>query len=145
MVKHVHIGDLEVPVWFGVVHEPAVEILVITFFMNCCVRGTFPPIRRITLRRAKLVYISAMKFEKETSKSLIVTNNVFAVAGNPNKDAIRFPRQTMMAPRSKSSVLFVFLLTRLRFIDSEPWTLEWWQFIIAKSLRNILLLVLPNV
>lgn len=53
VLLHVHIGDLQIPVWFGVVHKLAVDILVGNCFIDCYARVIFPSIHRITLRKSR--------------------------------------------------------------------------------------------
>lgn len=43
MILHVHMKDLETLVWFGVVKELAVGILVVSSVIDRYVRGIFPP------------------------------------------------------------------------------------------------------
>lgn len=41
ILLHVRLGDLRVEVWFGIVHNLAVDILIGTPFIDCFTRGIF--------------------------------------------------------------------------------------------------------
>lgn len=104
MLLHVHIGDLEVRVWLGVVNKITVDVLVGTFLVIRYDRDIFPSLRRITPENLRPVYISAKERNKETSLNEIVTKDVRTVAENLCKDEIRVARQTVIPPGSESSV-----------------------------------------
>lgn len=72
----VNIPDWVVRVWFGVVHELVIKKLDGNSFINRYLRDIFLSLGILTLRKSRLVFISAFGREDEKSRSPIVTNDV---------------------------------------------------------------------
>lgn len=83
MPLHVWIDYLEVLVWFVVVNELAVHVLVATSFIACSVRKIFPHLHEPTLRHSRPVYFSTMELTNEKSTNAIVTSEGCILTENP--------------------------------------------------------------
>lgn len=141
MLLHEHVGDLDVPVWFGVVNELAVIILVGTSFVNGYVRGIFFSEERITLKNSRPVCIRAMRRKNEKSTNSVVTNDVWPVTGNQNREEICVAGQTVILPRSELSALHMSIMVGLRPTASKPLAQEREQVTVTRGIANILPLV----
>lgn len=69
-------------------------------------------------------------------------NDVCTVTDNPKRNKIREERQTVITPRSHSSVLFLFTMDSLRLIKSKGLVWEREQVIVSRDVPNSLSLVL---
>lgn len=119
MLLHVRIGDLELPVWIGIVNELTVDIPVGTYCIDRHVRRIFVSVRRITLRNSKPVYIGALGRENDEPINAIVSNDVCFFTENSRRRDICIARETVITPRSESTVLIVSTMTGLLLILSK--------------------------
>lgn len=118
MQPHVHMADLVLRLWFGIVNGLAVDILIRNSFMSGYKQRIFPFFRKITFVESKPVYIGLLTRGKEKSSNAIVTNDIRTMTESPSKDDLRFARE-VITPRLESFVLVSAMAGQL-LIKSKP-------------------------
>lgn len=138
ILRHVCSADLEVPVRFGVVNELSIDIILVTSFTDHNVRGILPVSSKITLRKTRPVYMSAIRHKSEKLESLVVANDKLTVTDSPNQDYICVPRQTEILQEPESFVLVVSIAASFGIIESNLLTMGRKKGIVTTGVANII-------
>lgn len=120
MLVHVHNGDSKVRVFFSIVDKPTTVKPAGSSVKNGILRDIFHVLGKNTLQKSKAVYMSVRGPLNESSTNSFASNDFCTVTENPSMNEILVERQTVIPPRSESSVVVVFTRAGLRLFELKP-------------------------
>ena len=140
----IRMGDLKVRVWFGVVENLAVPVLLGTSYIDRFVQGIFPQERKVVPNDSRPVAILSSFAVDPTTNMVIDEDEVLTVDENtiPNKVSrdvlIRVAKQTTLPPMSETIVTVTTKGAGLMLLSSHPNLLKTRTAVLAQGVMDIL-------